>query len=123
MIKKQLPKPILVCTWYRPPDSPTRDFIEFEEMVKLLDAESLEYFLHGDLNVDLFLSVGHGSSSRNRVTDIFNIYGIQQLINEATRITATTNTLIDLCLTNAPCNVVKSGVIHLSISDHSLVYM
>ena len=119
-IKKQRSKSILVCTWYRPPDSPTRDFVEFEEMVKLLDSESLEYFLLGDLNVDLLPSVGHGSPNRNRLTDIFDIYGMQQLINEAT---TTTNTLIDLCLTNAPCNVVKSGVIHLSVSDHSLVYM
>ena len=47
-IKKQRSKSILVCTWCRPPDSPTRDFVEFDEMVKLVDSESLEYFLLGD---------------------------------------------------------------------------
>ena len=51
------------------------------------------------------------------------LWHIEQLINESTRITATTSTLIDLCLTNTPSNVAKSGVIHLSISDRSLVYM
>ena len=45
------------------------------------------------------------------------------MINEPTRITDKSSTLIDLCITNSPANVVNSGVLHLSISDHSLVYM
>ena len=57
------------------------------------------------------------------LTEIFDIYGLEQLINEPTRITAKSSTLIDLCITSAPTNVVTSGVMHLSISDHSLVYM
>ena len=63
------------------------------------------------------------SPGRNRLTEIFDIYGIEQMIHEATRITATSSTLIDLCFTNTSCHIVKSGVINLSISDHSLVYM
>ena len=39
------------------------------------------------------------------------------------RITDKSSTLIDLCITNSPDNIVNSGVLHLSISDHSLVYM
>ena len=45
------------------------------------------------------------------------------MINESTWITAKSSTLIDLCITSAPANVVNSGVMHLLISDHSLVYM
>ena len=45
------------------------------------------------------------------------------MINEPTRITAKSSTLIDICITSIPANVVNSGVMHLSISDHSLVYM
>ena len=52
-----------------------------------------------------------------------DIYGLEQMINEPTRITDKSSTLIDLCITNSPANVVNSGVLHLSISDHSLVYM
>ena len=55
--------------------------------------------------------------------EIFDIYGIHQLINESMRITETSSSLIDLCLTNSISTVVDSGVIHLSISDHSLIYM
>ena len=43
--------------------------------------------------------------------------------NEPTRITDKSTTLIDLCFTNSPVNVANSGVLHLSISDHSSVYM
>jgi hypothetical protein len=64
------------------------------------------------------------SSNRQKVKAILDIYEIEQLINEPTRITATSSTLIliDLCLTNMPTNTFKSGVLDLSISDHSLIY-
>jgi hypothetical protein len=32
------------------------------------------------------------------------------------------STLIDLILTNRPENILSTGVIHLGISDHSLIY-
>ena len=31
--------------------------------------------------------------------------------------------LIDLCHTNTSCHVVNSGVLSVSISDHSLIYV
>ena len=61
--------------------------------------------------------------NRAKLAETFDIYGLEQLINEPTRITAKSRTLIDLCITSAPTNVINSGVTHLSISDHSLVYM
>ena len=120
-IIKPQSKSILVSTWYRPPDSPVSYFTEFEKMVGLLDTENLEYFVLGDLNVD-FKQLAK-SSCRDKLDEIFDIYGIHQLINESTRITDTSSSLIDLCLTNSISTVVDSGVIHLSISDHSLIYM
>ena len=44
------------------------------------------------------------------------------MINEPTRITLSSRTLIDLCLINTPSHVVDAGVLSLSISDHSLIY-
>ena len=89
-------------------------------MIGSFDAENLEYYLLGDLNVD-FMSTSE-SSNRQKVKEILDIYEIEQLINEPTRITATSSPLIDLCLTNMPTNTFKYGVLHLSISDHSLTY-
>ena len=120
-IKKPRSKSFLISTWYRPPNSPMSHFDEFERMIGSLDAENLDYFLLGDLNVDLIPTTE--SPGRHRLREILNIYDVEQLTDEPTRVTATSSTLIDLCLTNTPADIVKSGVIHLSISDHSLVYM
>ena len=45
------------------------------------------------------------------------------MISEPTRITPTSRTLIDLCITSSPEKISSSGVVHLAISDHSLVFM
>jgi hypothetical protein len=72
-IKKPRSKPIiLVSTWYRHPDSPVSHFTEFERMIGFFDAENLEYYFLGDLNVD-FMSTSE-SSNRQKVKEILDIY-------------------------------------------------
>ena len=61
--------------------------------------------------------------SARKLKDIFDVYGLHQLIAEPTLVTHYSQTLIDLCITNSPLSIVKSGVVQLSISDHALVYM
>ena len=65
------------------------------------------------------------TTSANAVTlkHIFDIYGLDQLITEPTRITLSSRSLIDLCITNTPTKVAKFGVVHLAISDHALIYI
>ena len=48
---------------------------------------------------------------------------MSQLISEPTRITPTSRTLIDLCITSSPEEISNSGVVHLGIRDHCLVFM
>ena len=110
-----------MSTCFRPPDSPVSHFSEIEEMIGSMEAENLDYYLLGDLNVDLLSSAA--STNGTKLTEILDIYGLSQMINQHTWITVKSTTLIDLCITSAPANVVNSGVMHLSISDHSLVYM
>ena len=114
-IIKPRSKSTLVSTWYRLPDSPAHFFVQFEKMVGSLDGENLEFFILGDLNVNLDQSIE--SSNKNTLNEIFDIYGLDRLIQEPTRVTESSSSLIDLCLTN------NSGVTHLSISDHSLIYV
>ena len=71
-IKKPRSKSVLVSTWYRPPDSPMSQFIEFEKMIGSFDAENLEYFLLGDLNVDLISTTA--SPIKNKLKEILDIY-------------------------------------------------
>ena len=61
-------------------------------------------------------------NNTNILTNIAEVYGLVQLITEYTRITDKSSTLIDLIFTNTPDRVVCSGVSHIGISDHSLVY-
>ena len=55
--------------------------------------------------------------------DIFQLFQLKQLIVDPTRITNDTETLLDTIATNRPEKVKDSGVIHLGISDNSLVYL
>jgi len=93
-------------------------FNEFEELVNKVDAENWEFFLLGDINVDLVVDTT--SANAGRLKHIFDIYGLDQLITEPARITISSRSLTDLCITNTPT---KSGVVHLAISDHALIYM
>ena len=119
-INKPRSKPFLIVTWYRPPNSVVEKFSHLETLLGKLDAENIVYYLVGDLNCDLSSTVLDHSS--RLLIDITEKYNLQQLITEQTRITNSSSTLIDHIFTNAPDRVVCSGVSHISISDHSLVY-
>ena len=67
-------------------------------------------------------STKYGNDVR-QLKNIADIYGLHQLAKEPTRITDKSSALIDLIDTNCPERVVCSGVAHVSISDHSLVYV
>ena len=118
-IRKPRSSAFLVGTWYRPPNSPPERFNEFENVMDKINAENKELYILGDANCNLLPEVsGHNFLY---LTNIFYIYGLSQLITEPTRVTPVYKTLIDLCITNSPEKATNSGVIHLGISDHSLV--
>ena len=103
-IKKPRSKAILVSTWYRPPDSPVSHISEIEQVIGSMDAQNLDYYLLDDLNIDLLSSA---TSTKTKLTEILDIYGLSPMINEPTRITAKSSTPIYLCITSAPANVVN----------------
>ena len=110
-ISKPRSSVFLVDTWYRPPNSPPKRFNEFENVIDKIHAESKELYILGDINCNLLPEASAHISSY--LTNIFDIYGLSQLITEPTRITPVSKTLIDLCITNSPEKVSNSGVIHL----------
>ncbi len=74
----------------------------------------------GDFNCDLSsIVLDHDSKL---LMDIVVLYNLSQLINEPTRITDSSSTLLDHIFTNTPDKVVCSDVSHVSICDHSLIY-
>ena len=52
-IKKPHNKSFLVCAWYRPPNSNTILFTDFEAFLSKCDLENYELLIMGDLNCDI----------------------------------------------------------------------
>ena len=113
-ISKPRSTPFLVGTWYRPPSSPPDLFGEFEKVIAKIDAENKELYILGDVNCNSL--PGANAHISSFLTNIIFMYGLSQLIREPTCVTSASNTLIDLCLTNFPEKVSKSGVIHLGFA-------
>ena len=82
--------------------------------------------LLGDLNCNL-LGVNECSSFSDLQTKtrnllhIFYVFNTQNVIKEATGITPSTETLIDVIATNKPELVRRTRILPLGITDHSLV--
>ena len=62
---------------------------------------------------------------RHRITTqntLYELFSFKQLIEEPTRVTLDTATVIDHVATTCPRNIIKSGVLEVSLSDHYMVY-
>ena len=115
-------KPLVVSTWYRPPSSDVEIFNLYERFLSFIDTMNCDIILTGDVNCDLLAKPL--SSTSKKYMEINNIYSLVQVnINEATRITNTSGTLIDHLLTNSSQNVKSHGVIHNGMSDHSVSFL
>ena len=109
-------KPILVGSVYRPPSQ--QSFLDdFELQLKRIDIDQ-ECYILGDFNI----CVKNKKSSLNKAyLSLVSNSGYTQLINQPTRISEKPST-IDHIICSKTEKVSQSGVIHLSLSDHSLIY-
>ena len=105
---------------YRPPYSRIEIFDTSENLIENLDVENKEIILVGDFNCNLLAE--SRLNITNRLLDIANLFPLKQIIAEATRITKETQTMLDLFFANKPENIINSGMVHLGVSDHSLIY-
>ena len=114
-IKDSKTKSLLVGYVYRNPASSQRwphDFISMMDKVTECNANIL---LLGDFNIDLFKQ----PPAWNNATALF---GLEQLVEEATRVTKFSATLIDHIYTNNKQQVFKVKVVESGISDHSAIF-
>ena len=58
-----------------------------------------------------------------QLLELCELYNLSQVINEPTRVTQHSETLLDLCLTTTPEKISCSGVIRSGKSDHDIVFM
>ena len=119
-VKQAKSKPILIVSVYRPPNTSTEIFEKIEILMQNLDQENKEVIILGDFNSDLLSSTI--SNHTRKFLDLIEVFQFDQAITQPTRITQNSETLIDVALTNCPENIMNSGVVHVGISDHSLIY-
>ena len=115
-------KPFLVTTVYRPPSSLPKFFDDFEKLIKAIDNENKEMYILGDLNCNMLKTDKDANIPTKKIKSLYELYQLTQMIDEATRVTMATSSLIDHIVTNTPEKNSDSGVIHTGISDHSLVF-
>ena len=110
---------------YRPPTSikvpKTVWTYELGSQLEAITSLPGNYFLLGDYNADLIAPDKPPKAGRS-LLDLLDIYNLHNLISSPTRITKTSITLLDLVITNNKIKVLTSGVVHVQLSDHSLVY-
>ncbi|CAB3997753.1 Hypothetical predicted protein [Paramuricea clavata] len=121
-VRKPNAKPILISTWYRPPNSNSEILDSFEIFLQNIDKENKEIIITGDFNIDLMPSETDNSKAK-RLKELLNTYQLSQVIKKPTRTTESTKTLLDLiiCKTDDP-KTATTDVVELGISDHNLVY-
>ena len=77
--------------------------------------------LIGDLNCDLSRP-DKGAKEGKTLMDLMDVYGLTNLIKLPTRVVVESSPLIDVIITNKPRSILTSGVFHLGLSDHNLIY-
>ena len=101
-VTKSKSKPFLVSSWYRPPNSKIEIFNHFGEFLKLADIENKQIIITGHLNCNL-LEQAKGTYTA-KLLDIFDIYLLKQHIQSPTRVTGSSQSLIDVIITSKDDN-------------------
>lgn len=98
---------------YRPPAA-TNDFFDYISDVLKQYAGS-EVILMGDFNLNWL-----DKSRRKKLNDIIKMFQMTQMISKPTRITKSSQTLLDLIFTNKPDRITKTYNLITGLSDHNL---
>ena len=110
---------VLVCNVYRPANASAEWMEVFASMMeKAAQEKRMNRFVLGDFNCNLLKR----NSSTTKLEELALEYGLVQVINCSTRVTETTESLIDLMYTSAPDSFKKVGCEEVALSDHGLIY-
>lgn len=106
-------KKIIIMCFYRPPQARANSWDHLETLIDNCIDTNCSVLLLGDINEDL-LSI----SDNHKFSRICERYGISNVINEPTRITPTSSTLLDPILLNNSDILRHSLVLPSFCSDH-----
>ena len=108
----------IVGTIYRPPGAFVDSFSNIEQLVKLIDDKNKEFYLLGDLNANM---LDNSNNTTKHLNAIMELYQLTQTISSPTRVTMTSSSLLDVCITPTPEKLVTSRLVPIAISDHYLI--
>ena len=91
------------------------------QLFEALTMNSQCVFLLGDFNCDLLLPDKPPKDGCDFL-DLLDIYDLKNVINLPTRVSKTSNTLLDLILTDNKRRIIASWVVDVHVSNHSLIY-
>ena len=113
---------ILVGVIYKSPSEKYSIFGEISEILQYFNSKYRHMILLGDFNIDQLKTEKPAYKFFQNMLIV--PMSLTQIVNEPTRITENSSTLIDLILVNNVDSVKAHGVVDLpGISDHSMVYL
>lgn len=102
---------ILIGFIYRHPDENIHWYENFSDMIDAVLLESKDYFILGDFNIDLF-------KSNTTWNDKIQLCNLEQMVTTPTRVTATSQTLIDHIYASNTAHIIEVCVPIYACSDH-----
>lgn len=109
-------KKFLLGLYYRPPNSTSDYWDYFENNIELVSDLNCDLLILGDFNQDMLKT-----NTNNHLKQIMSKFSLTNLINEPTRITPTSETCLDLILTNHKSIITTYEVLAPFHSDHCTV--
>ena len=142
-IKPVKASPFIIIAWYPLPREPISTFEKFENILQFLENENKELILIADTNCNLLnqehiqtfndhlLPPHHLTGTANahiiqgvhrHMTDLYDAYGLKQLIKVPSKETLQTTTLIDRIAVSEPRSIIDFSVLKIALHDHHMVY-
>ena len=107
---------------YRPPSLKKRRWeFEMSNLFEMFTFRGNDVLFLGDFNCDM-IHPDKAPKDGRCLMDLLDVYHLKNLVTQSTRVTKSSETLIDLILTNNKRRFLQTGVVDTQISDHSLVY-
>ena len=118
-VQSRRSKSFVICTAYRPPSTSSNFLDDLAE--SLLDSllSGLDVIILGDLNCNLL----RDDSESRAFLDFCSTFNLVQLIKKPTRVTESSESLIDVVMTTNENFITSSDVLTSTISDHNLVHV
>ena len=116
-------KPILIGILYRPPKQ--AGFLNniSETLTYIPKFNDRETYILGDININLLCDKQKIPMGIKKYREFCALQGLTQIIENATRVTETSSSLLDHILTNSKEEKIsQSGILDIGISDHQLIF-